>query len=316
MNILFITSTHLGDAILSTGLLCTLMEKYPFGEITVVCGAVPAPLFQEAPAVKRVIILNKKPLSGHWFAVWKQVVKTRWEVIVDLRGTLLCAFLRSRLKYVFSAPRNLHGRRMPKVDQLASLLGLSKAPWNRLWCTAIQDQEAGGYLPEGPFYVALSPTANWPPKSWPLDSFVELMWRLVQDKILPNPRFLILGSRSQRPEVDFLFEKGPRDHLIDLMGKPSLPVLAACMKRIHLFVGNDSGLMHMAATMGVETIGLFGPSSAEVYRPWGPRVSWLEVPGTYEEAFKGACRGEVVLDKIKPAEVADHIYQRLSKSSF
>jgi ADP-heptose:LPS heptosyltransferase len=57
---------------------------------------------------------------------------------------------------------------------------------------------------------------------------------------------------------------------IDLVGGLSLPEVAAGLERAALFVGNDSGLMHLAAAAGAPTIGLFGPTDAATYGPAGP----------------------------------------------
>ncbi|MDE2515599.1 MAG: glycosyltransferase family 9 protein, partial [Rhodospirillales bacterium] len=56
---------------------------------------------------------------------------------------------------------------------------------------------------------------------------------------------------------------------IDLVGRLSLPQAAACLSRARLFVGNDSGLMHLAAAAGTPTLGLFGPTNAAEYAPSG-----------------------------------------------
>ena len=53
------------------------------------------------------------------------------------------------------------------------------------------------------------------------------------------------------------------------MGRLSLPEVAACLARCALFIGNDSGLMHLAAAAGAPTLGLFGPTPAEEYAPAG-----------------------------------------------
>jgi len=54
-------------------------------------------------------------------------------------------------------------------------------------------------------------------------------------------------------------------------------------------VGNDSGLMHCAAAVGVPTLGLFGPSFPAQYRPWGPRAAYVSTPETFEQltSYKG-----------------------------
>ena len=68
-----------------------------------------------------------------------------------------------------------------------------------------------------------------------------------------------------------------------LVGKVDLPAAAACLARCDLYVGNDSGLMHMAAAVGVPTLGLFGPSIPERYGPWGDYTAWVRTDKTIEE---------------------------------
>ncbi|MGH7016379.1 MAG: glycosyltransferase family 9 protein, partial [Caulobacteraceae bacterium] len=62
----------------------------------------------------------------------------------------------------------------------------------------------------------------------------------------------------------------PRSRLIDLVGREGLLTCYAALKHARLFIGNDSGLMHLAAAAGAPTLGLFGPSNEALYAPWGP----------------------------------------------
>ena len=63
MNILFVTSTRIGDAILSTGLLEYLRAKENAIDVTIACGPSAAPLFYEFPNLKQIIVLDKMLLS-------------------------------------------------------------------------------------------------------------------------------------------------------------------------------------------------------------------------------------------------------------
>ena len=67
---------------------------------------------------------------------------------------------------------------------------------------------------------------------------------------------------------------------IDLTGRLSLPEAAAVLRRAALFVGNDSGLMHLAAAAGAPTLGLFGPTNAAEYGPAGSRARAVLADGT------------------------------------
>ena len=50
-----------------------------------------------------------------------------------------------------------------------------------------------------------------------------------------------------------------------------------------MFIGNDSGLMHLAAASGIPTLGLFGPSPERRYRPWGAHAAVVRTVQSYEE---------------------------------
>ena len=74
-----------------------------------------------------------------------------------------------------------------------------------------------------------------------------------------------------------------KGRLIDLVGKADLLTAYACLKRASLFIGNDSGLMHLAAAAGCPTVGLFGPSDDRLYAPWGPHSRVVRGPRTFEQ---------------------------------
>jgi|SRR5271156_5690759 len=113
----------------------------------------------------------------------------------------------------------------------------------------------GGHL-----YSFLS-SLYWDKKSWPAAYFVELAHQSAKDKkLFPGVKFIIFGTQQQRAELQPLFEGLKSELLIDLMGEISLLEVAACLKQCKVFVGNDSGLMHLAATVGTPTIGLLDPS--------------------------------------------------------
>src|SRR6202008_394623 len=72
-----------------------------------------------------------------------------------------------------------------------------------------------------------------------------------------------------REQPEPLLAAIPADRRIDLVGRIDLLTAAAVLRRCALFVGNDTGLMHIAAASGTPTLGLFGASPVEQYAPWG-----------------------------------------------
>ena len=129
MNILFITSTRIGDAVLSTGILDHLSRRYPDARITIACGPDAAPLFAARPGNWRVIPLEKKPYALHWFELWAKCIGHYWSQVVDLRSSAISWCLVARRRYVVrSSPELKH-----RVRQLSDLLGLEAPAAPRLW---------------------------------------------------------------------------------------------------------------------------------------------------------------------------------------
>jgi heptosyltransferase III len=66
------------------------------------------------------------------------------------------------------------------------------------------------------------------------------------------------------------------------MSNTPLLTAAACLQRCALYIGNDGGQMHLSAAAGVPTLGLFGPTPAHHYRPWGERSDYVQAPEPFE----------------------------------
>ncbi len=78
----------------------------------------------------------------------------------------------------------------------------------------------------------------------------------------------------------------PRGQAIDLVGRADLLTAGAVLKRSCLFVGNDTGLMHIAAASGAPTLGLFGPSRVSEYAPWGKHADVVATATPYLQLFQ------------------------------
>jgi ADP-heptose:LPS heptosyltransferase len=285
MRILFITSTRIGDAVLSSGLLAHLIARHPGARITVACGPAPAPLFAAVPGLERVIVLKKAPLGGHWLRLWGAALPFPWHTIVDLRRTALAWF-------VLVLRRHRLGREVPglhKVRQYARLFGLEDdPPAPHIWTSAAHEAAASRLIPDGPPVLALGPTANWPGKQWRQERFTELARQLTGTSgPLAGGRLAVFAGPGERDRALPVLEAVPEARRIDLAGTIDLPTVHACLARAALFVGNDSGLMHLAAAAGAPTLGLFGPSRDEHYAPWGDKAAVVRTAESFEELVSG-----------------------------
>jgi heptosyltransferase-3 len=104
--------------------------------------------------------------------------------------------------------------------------------------------------------------------------------------LLPGARVAVLAAAHERAQADPLLAAIPAGRLIDLIGRTDLLTAGAVLQRSAMFIGNDTGLMHIAAASGVATLGLFGPSPIAQYAPWGANtaVARTEIPA--EEMYR------------------------------
>lgn len=284
MRILFITSTRVGDAVLSTGLLKYLIDRHPGARVTVACGGAAAPLFEAVPGLERIVVLDKMLFSLHWLHLWTLCVGRRWRAVVDLRNTPVSYLLVADRRWRIGPPCR---EPVHRVEWLARVLGIEgEPPSPHVWAAERHRDAARRLIPDGPPVFAVGPAANWPAKTWRSEYFAELIRRLTQDAgILPGARVAVFGRDDERPMALRLIESLPPGRRIDLVGRVDLLTAFACLARSAFYVGNDSGLMHLAAASGVPTLGLFGPSPEVHYSPWGPLCAVARGDLSYEKIF-------------------------------
>jgi heptosyltransferase-3 len=270
MRILFVTATRIGDAVLSTGLLRHLAETRAGARVTVAAGPVAAPLFLGLPGLERLITVEKRAGSLHWPLLWAEVAGRRWDLVVDLRGSGLAWLLLAKERRVMGKG----DARLHKVEQLGRVLGLDPPPAPFLWTREEDEREAAALVPPGGKVLAVGPAANWRGKQWRATRFAELAQRLTAPGgLLPGARVAVLAAAHEWEQAAPLLAALPEERRIDLVGRVGLLAAAAILRRAALFVGNDTGLMHIAAAAGAPTLGLFGPTPAETYAPWGTRTA-------------------------------------------
>lgn len=280
MRILFVSSNRIGDAVITCGVLDHLIRTYPRSRITIACGPAASGVFARMPNRERTILVDKRRFDLHWLLLWLQVVVTRWDLVVDLRG--------SGLAYLVAARRRAVRRRVPgrMFEQYAAVVGIHPAPLPVVWTAPEDRQLAARLLPEDRSVIGLGPTANWAGKIWPAERFAALFRALASGPLSGAVPAVFAGPGEQEraiaaPVLSALPEA------IDLGGKLNLPEAAACIQRCALYVGNDSGLTHLAAAAGVPTIGLCGSTidRAEEMVPAGRRAAWALAKGPSMEAL-------------------------------
>jgi lipopolysaccharide export system permease protein len=220
-----------------------------------------------------MIEMVKQPYHGHWRRLWWQTVWTKWDLIVDLRNSVVSRLLRARSLKVFTGLKP----RQHMVEGLAALLNADpKDAAPRLWLNSGSlEQVAAEVLRQTPLLI-LAPGAHGFGKRWPSARYAELAVRLLgPDGVMAGGKLAVLGGPGEHREAAPVIAALPADRVIDLVGQTGLLLAAAWLARADLYIGNDSGLTHLAAAAGAPTLALFGPGLPARYRPWGTAATYL-----------------------------------------
>lgn len=275
MNILFITATRIGDAVISTGLLNHLIEQNPGARITIACGPLAESLFTAVPGLDRVITLTKTKFKGHWFGLWREVRQQHWDIVVDLRRSLIPFLVHTKERHRLGSD----DRKSHRVELLSGMFGITPPSPPKVWVSDDQERQAEAILPKDGQVIALCPTAARPEKMWPIDQYAALARILTSDQHgFAGVKLLLLGAEEDRPILEHLNSSLPEGRGVILAGCPNLQCVAAALSQCSATVANDSGLAHLAAASGSPTVALFGPTRADLYRPWGMRVAVVQAP--------------------------------------
>jgi ADP-heptose:LPS heptosyltransferase len=279
-RILFITSNRVGDAVLTTGILSWLLERNPEAKLTVACGPLAQDLFRHIPQLERIIPMKKGRYSAHWRRLWAQSVGTRWDLVVDLRHSAFSWLVWTRRRMIFSPSSETKHQ----LDQLAACVGADPAPLPRLWLDEETRAEAERLIPDGGPVLGIGPTANWTGKMWGADNYAALIQALTgEGGVLAKARVAVFGGPGEQEAARPVLDSIPPERRIDLVGACPLDLAGACLERCSLYVGNDSGLMHLACAARIPVLGLFGPSRQEIYGPRGERTAFLRTPESFED---------------------------------
>ena len=153
-----------------------------------------------------------------------------------------------------------------------------------------------------PRLVGFHPTGSGSYKWWPLDYYAELGNRLHETY---GAAILIVSGHQDRKEAESLAARLEGPHLVTA-GRP-LPEVAAFLKHCRLFVGNDSGPLHVALALGVPSIALLGADHPKRIGPqmvdWGTYLYRKEEVCSQEHCLNQACPDNLCLQAIKVPEV-------------
>ncbi len=262
MSQLFIGPGPMGDAILATGLIDRMLQDRPGEGITIACGPVAAAMLATVPRLEALHVMRKRGVVGHWWELWRAVAGRRWSRVVDMRRSAFAWTVWTNERLIVPRPRP--GEH--KADTAARTLGVGRlAP--RVWLDDASRVRAAAMLPGDRPVLALGTGANWICKTWPAERYADLARRLLgRGGAMEGGVALLVGTAAERAAAQPVADAVPSIDAFDV----GIPLTAALLAQAGLFVGNDSGMMHLAAAAGARTVGLFGPTPDDQYGPYGP----------------------------------------------
>jgi len=292
-NILIIKLRYIGDVLLATPTLRALKTAWPDARVTMMVNRGTEDVLSGNPDLDEIMVLDKGSLAAQWRLI-AGLRRRRFDTVIDLTDGDRSAFLSwisgAPVRIGFNDEHRWRGKCYTQVVQPApgvrhridrdlealkflSIQAGSKDP--QLWLTPEEGNSADHLLDQlgvqrSQAMVILQPGARYWFKAWPTERFAELADRLTSQYGCQ----VLIGGSHQDIDVAQKIRQIAKSRPIIMAGRTTIKQFAAIAKKSALFVGSDSGAMHMASAVGTPVVALYGPSNP---REWGPRGGPVEV---------------------------------------
>ncbi len=311
-NILVIKLRYIGDVLLATPSVRAIKAARSDVRVTMLVNRGTEEVLSGNPDLDEIVVLDKGSLAVQYRLI-AGLRRRQFDTVIDLTDGDRSAFLSwisgAPVRIGFNDEHRWRGWSYTQVVQpasgvrhridrdLAALkpLGIPASETTPLFCLTEEDTAGGdllldrlGIRRDRPIIV-IQPGARYWFKAWPYEQFAELADRLAVDY---GGQILIGGSREEEPLARRIREAA-NSRPVSMAGRATLRQFAAIASRAVLFVGNDSGAMHIAAAVGTPVVALFGPSNPDEWGPRGGRVKVLYKGLDCRACFHPTCtRGE------------------------
>ena len=297
-RILVIKLDHLGDVLLATPVFSNLRRAYPNAELHALTGTWSRVVLERHPDVNHVVEYNSpvfcrtgQPTSlKETFKLYRQLHRQKYDLMVELRSdwrTVWFAFGRLTPKRISRAAlqvankfgftqfsgthettRNLDVLRQAGIAIPVRTAIFSVTAEDKKWAS---DFLATYQIEKQRPLVAIHPGSPIALKRWLPERYAELADWLIAQK---RAQILFVGVEDEIPiitEIQALMQ----GESINIAGKTTLTQLASILLTCNVFIGNDSGPMHLAAAVGTQTIGLYGPGDPTRFGPAGEKCQTI-----------------------------------------
>jgi lipopolysaccharide heptosyltransferase II len=302
MRLLLLRLREIGDVIFTTPAIRGLRERYPDAHITYIVQPAAAPVVARNPRLDDVIVVPMRPgLAGlrDDLALAARLRAARYDIAIDFhsgpRSSLLTWLSRAPVRIGYDVPGRgwMYTVRVPRPRAIRSRHAVENQ-WDLLNAIGIPTPDArsspvemvvnpdtaavvrerlarAGVRPDDQIVVVHVSAGN-PFRRWPLDSFAALAAQLVREHA--SRRVIVISGPSERGAASQVIERARAlvapahcESILDC-GEFDLDEVRALVDRAALFIGGDSGPMHIASTSAVPIVGLYGPTLPVRSAPW------------------------------------------------
>lgn len=292
-RILVMRYSSLGDVALTNPVLDGLQAAFPRSPLYYATKKVFAPAVQHHPALTGVVPLEGSGILKLWRHIG-ELKKIKPDLILDLhdslRTHLAAHFLKARRTLIYDKEAVRRRLLVKKIGREASLHTIQKylkileplgvKPHLKIHFEIHVSRKNQEFLrdfverrkfSQSQLVIGLGPGAKWKTKRWFPERYAELASRLVEDY---RCKLLWFGSREEAPlirSIQARMRGTPLERGINLAEECSLEQSIALLGRCDLFIGNDSGLTHLASGRGCRVVVLYGSTTPSLgFEPWGP----------------------------------------------
>ena len=292
-NVLVIKLRYIGDVLLATPTVRAIKAARPDVRVTMMVNRGTEDVLSGNQDVDEIVVLDKGSLAAQWRLI-AGLRGRQFDTVIDLtdgdRSAFLTRISGAPVRIGFNDEHRWRGRYYTEVVQpvpgvrhridrdLETLKPLSIQAGStkpQLWLTPEEENSADQLLDQlgiqrSQSMVILQPGARYWFKAWPPERFAELADRLTSQYGCQ----VLIGGSDQDINLAQQIRQMAKSNPIIMAGRTNIKQFAAIAKKSALFVGSDSGAMHIATAVGTPVVALFGPSNP---REWGPRGGGCEV---------------------------------------
>ena len=300
-RILVLRYSSLGDVALTNPVLDLVAKTWPDAQVFFATKPAYAPAVEHHPALTSVIPLGARGILG-LIGHLRRLRELRPDLVLDLHDSIrshLAGFCLGRSRILVYDKDAVNRRRLvhklagkPSLHTVQKYLkpleALGVAIPARVPFTVAVDRKGQNYLRDflerrrvapSQQVVGLGPGSLWATKRWLPERWAELASRLVEDY---GCRLFWFGSPQESKLIQAIqaqMSVEPTKRGLNLAEDQGLEESIALLGRCDLFVGNDSGLTHLASGRGARVVALFGSTTPALgFAPWGPHTI-VEVTG-------------------------------------